>query len=127
MAKLLKWLCMPVAFTLLRFLFLLPLWIPHQQPGNADAFPWPDPHTVRWLWSSSLLHGSVLLVLTQMSMKLLPPIRWPHALYIAMGAVGAEAAAQMLLFVIHGPRATNGVFLLIAIPAYVATLLISTT
>lgn len=125
MAKLLKWLCVPVAFTLLRFLVLLPLWLPEQTPSSAAAMPWPDPGTVRWLWSSSLLHGSVLLILTQMSLKLLPSIRWPHALYVALGAVAAEASAQMLFLAIHGPRATNGAFLLVAVPAYIATLLIS--
>jgi hypothetical protein len=123
MARIFKWLAVPLAFTALLFVVLY-LWWNYGPPTPVDpSLAAMGVGSIGWLMSGSLTDGIVVLVVTVLALGVLPPLNWRQVGYVAVATVAAHWIAESVW--VSGRETTNGAEILRMALSYACVLIAS--
>jgi hypothetical protein len=79
-----NWLLAPVGYATLAFLFFLGEWW-WQQPTESGSLNFSlDTRALRLIFKEALYQGVIVLVITSISLSMLPRIQLRHAVYVSL-------------------------------------------
>ena len=119
-----KWLLVPLGHTAFTFLWLLGRWW-WVQPAESGSLNFSiDARALRWIAREAFYQGGVVLVVTCLSLAILPRIHLRHAVYFSLASVFGSCAVELAATYVHRPITTNGEQLMSIVFAYALVLLI---
>ena len=125
MALFFKWLSVPVVFTA-TLIALLYLWWNYGPPTPVDpVLPAEGVGSIRWLVSSAVTDGLVILIITVLAFAALPSISWRQVGYIAIGTVSMYWIVNTFAMSLGGRETTNGAEVIRTALSYAVVLLVS--
>jgi hypothetical protein len=120
-----NWLLAPVGYATLAFLFFLGEWW-WQQPTESGSLNFSlDARALRLIFKEALYQGVIVLVITSISLSMLPRIQLRHAVYVSLASLVAMYVVGFAAAWMRTPITTNGGQLMAIVATYAVVLLIS--